>query len=136
MGLMFACLGNQDNIIRILLYEHGADPEASLVDGRTALAIAHQENHNMCVSALVSFKPVLISVQKTVDEVSEILRALLEKDDNDDLDNIPNEFLCPIRMEIMCDPVFASDGHTYEREAIETWLKDHNTSPKTNAKLP
>ncbi len=27
------------------------------------------------------------------------------------------------------------DGYTYEREAINKWLEDHNTSPKTNDRL-
>ena len=31
---------------------------------------------------------------------------------------IPNEFLCPITLEIMQDPVILSDGNTYERFAI------------------
>ena len=30
----------------------------------------------------------------------------------------PPEFVCPITQEKMCDPVVASDGHSYEREAI------------------
>ncbi len=28
----------------------------------------------------------------------------------------------------MQDPVVCSDGHSYERSAIEAWLKDHDTS--------
>lgn len=35
----------------------------------------------------------------------------------------------------MRDPVFTSDGHTYERSAIERWLIDHGTSPQTNLRL-
>eukprot|EP00029_Vermamoeba_vermiformis_P011682 TRINITY_DN6496_c0_g1_i1.p1 TRINITY_DN6496_c0_g1~~TRINITY_DN6496_c0_g1_i1.p1 ORF type:complete len:275 (+),score=39.74 TRINITY_DN6496_c0_g1_i1:748-1572(+) len=31
----------------------------------------------------------------------------------------PADFICPITQEIMLDPVIASDGHTYERRAIE-----------------
>jgi hypothetical protein len=31
--------------------------------------------------------------------------------------------------------VICSDGHTYERAAIERWLQSHGTSPKTNAQL-
>ncbi|EKX44918.1 hypothetical protein GUITHDRAFT_62234, partial [Guillardia theta CCMP2712] len=38
-------------------------------------------------------------------------------------------FFCPVTNEIMRDPVCTSDGKTYEREAIETWLKNHDTSP-------
>ena len=28
------------------------------------------------------------------------------------------------------------DGHTYERAAIEAWLKAHDTSPLTNEPMP
>ena len=38
--------------------------------------------------------------------------------------------------EVMVDPVMCADGHTYERHAIERWLQEHQTSPKTNAMLP
>ena len=31
--------------------------------------------------------------------------------------------------DLMTDPVVASDGFTYEREAIELWMKGHNVSP-------
>eukprot|EP00567_Pseudictyota_dubia_P017663 CAMPEP_0197460846 /NCGR_PEP_ID=MMETSP1175-20131217/54991_1 /TAXON_ID=1003142 /ORGANISM="Triceratium dubium, Strain CCMP147" /LENGTH=172 /DNA_ID=CAMNT_0042996017 /DNA_START=34 /DNA_END=548 /DNA_ORIENTATION=+ len=32
-------------------------------------------------------------------------------------------FLCPITREIMTDPVICADGHTYERHAIDMWLR-------------
>jgi hypothetical protein len=35
----------------------------------------------------------------------------------------------------MADPVFTSDGHTYERHAIHEWLFDHDTSPNTGERL-
>ena len=44
---------------------------------------------------------------------------------------IPPEFLCQISKEIMKDPVLASDGHTYEKANIESYLKQHNKSPVT-----
>ena len=31
--------------------------------------------------------------------------------------------------------VTTEDGHSYERAAIEFWLRDHNTSPKTGGRL-
>lgn len=49
---------------------------------------------------------------------------------------VPEEFLCPITQEIMVDPVVAADGSTYERKAIEDWLKGHDTSPTNNLLLP
>ena len=42
------------------------------------------------------------------------------------------EYFCPIRLEIMTDPVVACDGRTYERQAILHWFQTHNTSPITN----
>ena len=35
----------------------------------------------------------------------------------------------------MTNPVFAADNHSYDRNAIETWFRNHNTSPKTGAVL-
>ena len=43
---------------------------------------------------------------------------------------------CPITCDMMDDPVICADGHTYDRHAIERWLSQHGTSPKTNARLP
>ncbi|CAL0303288.1 unnamed protein product [Lupinus luteus] len=49
---------------------------------------------------------------------------------------IPHEFLCPITLEIMTDPVIVASGQTYERESIERWFKsNHNTCPKTRQPL-
>lgn len=48
----------------------------------------------------------------------------------------PDEFVCPISLELMDDPVCAADGHTYEKGAIEDWLGTRKrTSPKTGAPL-
>lgn len=47
----------------------------------------------------------------------------------------PPQFLCPITGELMVDPVTTSDGHTFERVAIERWLVGHDTSPMTGSKL-
>lgn len=34
------------------------------------------------------------------------------------MDTTPNEFICPITLKLMCDPVLCEDGYTYERKAI------------------
>ncbi|CAI5949382.1 unnamed protein product [Closterium sp. NIES-65] len=38
--------------------------------------------------------------------------------------------------EMMVNPVLAADGHTYEKEAIESWLESSDRSPMTNEQLP
>lgn len=49
---------------------------------------------------------------------------------------IPEDLLCPITKVIMIDPVIAADGNTYERSAIEEWLRSNKTSPvNTTQKL-
>ena len=48
----------------------------------------------------------------------------------------PNDFMCPITSARMIDPVVASDGHTYERYAIERVLfHETGMSPMTREKL-
>ncbi|XP_050228616.1 U-box domain-containing protein 15 [Mercurialis annua] len=49
---------------------------------------------------------------------------------------IPHEFLCPITLEIMTDPVIIASGQTYERESIQKWFSsNHRTCPKTRRDL-
>jgi len=48
----------------------------------------------------------------------------------------PVDFRCPITLECMYDPVVASDGHTYERHAIEYHIRCGNgRSPLTRTPL-
>ncbi|XP_023772498.1 U-box domain-containing protein 11 [Lactuca sativa] len=59
-------------------------------------------------------------------------------DENKKLDApaIPDDFLCPISLELMRDPVIVSTGQTYERSYIQRWIDCGNTTcPKTQQKL-
>lgn len=48
----------------------------------------------------------------------------------------PNEFKCPITQDVMKDPVVASDGHSYERDALMSFLyKGNGKSPLTRETL-
>ncbi|XP_074298448.1 U-box domain-containing protein 21-like [Silene latifolia] len=49
---------------------------------------------------------------------------------------IPNNFRCPISLDMMKDPVTLSTGITYDRESIEKWIEAGNvTCPVTNQVL-
>ncbi|KAF7822162.1 U-box domain-containing protein 21-like [Senna tora] len=49
---------------------------------------------------------------------------------------IPNHFRCPISLDLMKDPVTLSTGITYDRDDIERWFLDGNsTCPVTNQPL-
>ena len=48
----------------------------------------------------------------------------------------PEEFRCPISLQLMSDPVIISSGQTYERICIEKWFEEgHDTCPKTQQTL-
>ncbi|KAM4631175.1 WD repeat, SAM and U-box domain-containing protein 1 [Polymixia lowei] len=67
---------------------------------------------------------------------SKVLRKVEELKGASVCTGIPDEFLCPITRELMREPVIAADGYSYEREAIESWIKTKNrSSPMTNLPL-
>ncbi|XP_061354100.1 U-box domain-containing protein 19-like isoform X2 [Gastrolobium bilobum] len=48
----------------------------------------------------------------------------------------PEDFRCPISLELMTEPVTVSTGQTYDRASIQKWLKAGNMiCPKTGEKL-
>ena len=51
-------------------------------------------------------------------------------------EGVPDDYKCPITLQIMRDPVSTHDGHTYERFAIAEHFKHSFSSPKTGQLLP
>ncbi|KAG0559611.1 hypothetical protein KC19_10G118300 [Ceratodon purpureus] len=50
--------------------------------------------------------------------------------------NPPVEYLCPITLDLMLDPVIVATGQTYDRTSITRWIQaGHSTCPKTGQKL-
>ncbi|KAI3929437.1 hypothetical protein MKW92_011760 [Papaver armeniacum] len=50
--------------------------------------------------------------------------------------HIPDEFRCPISLDLMKDPVIVASGHTYDRSPIAQWINSgHHTCPKSGQKL-
>lgn len=76
-----------------------------------------------------------------VNEEQDINEGLPGGDQDDLLRLILESFFCPITKELMQDPVIAADGFTYERLAIDTWIKTQLRkgkvvlSPMTNEPL-
>jgi len=43
---------------------------------------------------------------------------------------------CPISKQTMVNPtILCANGISYEKSAIEKWIRDHGTDPETNAPL-
>nr|XP_016482784.1 PREDICTED: U-box domain-containing protein 17-like [Nicotiana tabacum] len=50
--------------------------------------------------------------------------------------DIPDEFRCPISLDLMRDPVIIASGHTYDRNSIAQWINSgHHTCPKSGQRL-
>jgi hypothetical protein len=46
-----------------------------------------------------------------------------------DMKPLPEGFYCPITAELMTDPVISPNGHTFERKAIEHWVRANGNNP-------
>ena len=75
---------------------------------------------------------IILEIDKLKEEKEQL------KQENEQLENkilnkknIDNNFICPITLEVMKDPVICLDAHTYERSAIEKWLSTNSCSPIT-----
>jgi len=120
------------------------------------------ENTKPKISHAIDHAEVLAAVQDLLkssnlslrDDIEDVLALNLQLQDDSlqkksHLESLKNEgrelaknltkgmdtFLCPITRDLMTDPVICSDGHTYERYAIEEWLRSSSRSPKTNQRL-
>ncbi|KAL7253444.1 hypothetical protein ACSBR1_007890 [Camellia fascicularis] len=50
--------------------------------------------------------------------------------------NIPDEYRCPISLDLMRDPVIVASGHTFDRNSISQWINSgHHTCPKSGLRL-
>ncbi|KAA3482222.1 U-box domain-containing protein 15-like [Gossypium australe] len=98
--------------------------------------VKHRGGHNETVQQILDllgkFK-LIMGIDETVSLDGPISTRTLRRCQSS---LIPNEFLCPITLEIMTDPVIVATGQTYERESITKWLNsNHRTCPKTGQTL-
>jgi hypothetical protein len=91
------------------------------------------ENYNSNIYNLI-----ILEINKLKEENEQLKNIIMFKNKQINKKNRKyyDNFICPITMEIMKDPVICSDGHTYERSAIETWLSTKSHSPITRAIIP
>ncbi|KAH7655912.1 Zinc finger RING/FYVE/PHD-type protein [Dioscorea alata] len=75
-------------------------------------------------------------LQAIITDTNPILEAKMKEDTCSYHIAIPEDFCCPITLELMRDPVIVSTGQTYQRSSIQRWIDCGNqTSPKTQQKL-
>lgn len=92
--------------------------------------------NNVIKKTGIDFREIIdASKQVQLDEGKLKFIEALQKLKSTFKDTIPSEFFCPITTEIFFDPVMTCDGQTYEKSAIEEWLKNHDKSPITGVVL-
>ncbi|KAF8397237.1 hypothetical protein HHK36_016147 [Tetracentron sinense] len=101
-------------------------------------------NINNLIS-LVSYSKSMIYKErneKTSDDLEQCLVTLHRNYDcsssssQSNFPNVPDEFRCPISLDLMRDPVIVASGHTYDRNSIAQWINSgHHTCPKSGHKL-
>ncbi|MCO5578591.1 hypothetical protein L7F22_032435 [Adiantum nelumboides] len=96
------------------------------------------EDRKVPLSDLISFvrycKCVLYGASETSYEpMAEMLIGMKENGLEESDIKVPDDFRCPISLELMRDPVTVATGQTYEREEITRWIFDGNnhTCPKS-----
>ncbi|KAF5727717.1 U-box domain-containing protein 11-like [Tripterygium wilfordii] len=93
---------------------------------------------NIPESAKNSFTSSDVSLSKDIDAAKQENSSSTNAEEvkTQDVLVIPDDFLCPISLELMRDPVIVATGQTYERSYIQRWIDSGNaTCPKTQQKL-
>ncbi|KAK7845387.1 u-box domain-containing protein 10 [Quercus suber] len=136
-------LGNR--LIRSLHIQNNGsiDPEASLKMG----AVPESNGSKSHGVNIISYKSKRLGNASDHSEACIVIDIDADGQDNSpnkSLDEIkkldpiaiPDDFLCPISLELMRDPVIVATGQTYERSFIQRWIDSGNaTCPKTQQKL-
>jgi hypothetical protein len=91
---------------------------------KTIIDIINLIIENVCFTQTINDTNHFQSIIQGIVKIK--INKQLEKKNNENYN-----FICSITHEIMTDPVITSDGHTYERSAIEKWLNYNNQSPMT-----
>ena len=78
-------------------------------------------------------QPVQTLGANILDILTGLINSLEHLPDQDDfylnVDRVPVDFVCPLTLELMEDPVYVDDGCVYERTAIETYFARREEAP-------
>jgi len=116
--------------------KHSPDELAELVPALRLAWIRPPQLRELFTVGLLSSIGDIAMVQQALDDALERQAQCTRIRKNPCADDNHDDALqCPITHEIMRDPVMATDGHTYERTAIEEWFANNDSSPKTNNQM-
>ncbi|KAJ0260099.1 U-box domain-containing protein 12 [Hirschfeldia incana] len=94
------------------------------------------ESFEKMMMLLKKIKDFVQTYNPNLDDVPLRPKPSFSKTQDEDLNNVPEDFRCPISLKLMSDPVIVSSGQTYDRDCIKKWLEEGNsTCPKTKETL-
>ncbi|KAJ6891949.1 hypothetical protein NC651_025213 [Populus alba x Populus x berolinensis] len=118
------------------------EAEAEKQAGTGGLIVVSNINN---IISLVTYSKSVIFVDRDKEEIKENFKqrsAFMNRNQDVSsssqsiLSNIPDEFRCPISLDLMKDPVIVASGHTYDRNSIAQWINSgHQTCPKSGQRL-
>ena len=87
------------------------------------------------LQALQDLRAQLLAFEEDAMGTEFMLKTEEKEKEVKEMMTVPDAFECPISRDVMHDPVMSPSGNSYERTAIEGWLRNHSTSPKTRNPL-
>ncbi|KAH8496859.1 hypothetical protein H0E87_019553 [Populus deltoides] len=118
------------------------EAEAEKQAGTGGLTVVSNINN---IISLVTYSKSVIFADRDKEEIKENFKqrsAFMNRNQDVSsssqsiLSNIPDEFRCPISLDLMKDPVIVASGHTYDRNSIAQWISSgHQTCPKSGQRL-
>jgi WD40 repeat protein len=115
-------------LISLDLGEHGDKFRTNAINGRELLALTSSDLKTVLDIPALGHRNQIVRARDAA-------RQAVISSKHVDQNVTPEEFLCPITHELMKDPVIASDGYTYDRPAIVSWITREQRSPMTNSLL-
>ena len=106
-------------------------------DKKIAKLEIEQKNANLKIKELTEKIYELNGQQKQSEETIKVLNKKVEKLDNKvsimekGFKDLKESLKCPITDEIMKEPVITPSGNSYEKKALQDWIKIKQTDPKS-----
>nr|BAJ34586.1 unnamed protein product [Eutrema halophilum] len=112
---------------QIVNHDGDLEPTGSVINGFVAIT-------RYCRFLLFGFEED--GLEWRIENPKKPRKGFVAQEIGDTFITVPKDFVCPISLDLMTDPVIISTGQTYDRSSIARWIEEgHCTCPKTGQML-
>ncbi|XP_010460713.1 PREDICTED: U-box domain-containing protein 17 [Camelina sativa] len=112
---------------QIVNHDGDLEPTGSVINGFVAIT-------RYCRFLLFGFEED--GLEWWIENPKKPRKGFVAQEIGDTFITVPKDFVCPISLDLMTDPVIISTGQTYDRSSIARWIEEgHCTCPKTGQML-